>query len=167
MAARKPKPIETGVATDVPALVNEPHLTDTQYLAGEPDAGPLDAPAEPLIPVVSMIVPCPDCEWCGGLVALLTMGGETVAISYDAALEVGGHKHLVVGKQLRQVGTGGFASRKNEVCVGPCHPMYVALNLAYQAGETVVEAQGASPELQARLRLHLSRVKTPFEVRFT
>jgi hypothetical protein len=132
-------------------------MTKKKALAGEPDTAPLDAPAPALI----------DYSVEDGPYALLTTETGQMLVTYDLDFTAYGRVVVAVGRDVQQAGFGGFADKAGYVCVGPCHPVYVALNLAYQAGERAVEISGVDADLQALLSPWLAKVADLMAVDFT
>jgi hypothetical protein len=154
-------------------MARKPHIvataTERAALAGEPDRRPIDAPPAATI---TFAVPCPDCDWCSGLVALLGVDGvPSVAVAYDADLladQPDSVTRMVVGVDLKQTGFLGLAQRPGEVTVGlPPHPVCAALNLAWQSGLEAVEIRGASDGLIDRLQPFLAALGEKLRVSFT
>lgn len=140
----------------------ERDLSGVPTLAQEPDEGPLDAQAR-ADAVITLDVACPDCDWCGGQVAVLSLNGAEQRIGYDP-----GHAEVVVGRDLQQAGFLGLSDKPGLVCVGaPPHPACAAMNVAYQAGFTAIEIAGAPPGLRDHLKPFLDRAAEKLSVTFT
>lgn len=155
----KPPAAERDLTGEPVVLVGK---TLSAPLADEPDVAHVDAPAV-LTGVITFDVPCPDCDWCGGQVAVLDLAGESRRVGYDPE-----HADVVVGRDVEQAGFLGLDPRPGFVCVGaPPHPACSAINLAHQAGFAAVEIRAAPPGLREHLQPFLDRAAEHVSVTFT
>lgn len=70
----------------------------------------------------------------------------------DSATFPEGVKMERVGREVAQGGFGGLSRIASELHVGPCHPVYAAINSAYLRGAEEVEVKGLSSHWKERLQ---------------
>jgi hypothetical protein len=99
-----------------------------------------DATAEATAPTGAKIVYAND----------MAVLNDAVAVTYDhEAKAPAGLALVVVGRDVQQLAFAGLSAQEGYVCVGPAHPVYVAINLAHQAGATEVTVEGVPPDAPA------------------
>lgn len=67
---------------------------------------------------------------------------------------------VTLGLDVEQLSNWGISPDIRFVCVGPSHPAYVGINLAYSRGARAVEVRGLTDFWKERLAPWIARIKT-------
>jgi hypothetical protein len=70
----------------------------------------------------------------------------------------------LMGLNVRQFGFRGLSETSGFLSVGPAHPVYAAVNLAYQQGARDVKVVGLTDAERAQLRPWFEEIRSKFDV---
>lgn len=88
-----------------------------------------------------------------------TDGAEARRVFPDA----GDAEVLLIGDNVKQFSHGGLARKRGALSVGPAHPVYAAVNLAWQRGARDVKVVGLRDDEKAKLRPWFDEISPEFE----